>query len=449
MTNKRKRAKSVAAAKAIADKTTIELFSYNPRKRPSLADRGRNSGDNTLGVQPELNYGGDQKFSNSSQVSTGNRTVRSYSETDHHEKQNTTVPALLPLDFPSFNTYGLGETNDRVRSQELNLTNSKPQSYCYSNMGASNLTTPAVEASGTSVSGRIKDIRKALPYDDTLVGQYEPQYPDDDDNHNNDQGPPVEDLQDDYYDSNDDEDPNKQYTSGPLDPYSGQRSAFPIGKLSILNSDLSTPPVNVADYLARVQKEANEIPAVTCVSKSCSNSKTVTSSHSNTTSHGFGYQETMKVDAKWYRQFVKATFPATRARLLLQSAAGKSSKCIVQKNLPQSLVDWRKYLITHTPSSLFLHALPHGVLLTLLQYACKWTTANMPLQLCSWIYGMLVALPDTLDGQEVSLLRRLAKKCILVQTKHEKLVVEVQCFLTFTVSVVSGIYAQSDLIELI
>lgn len=449
MTNKRKRARSVAAAKA--DKATTELFSYNPRKRPSLADRGRNIGNNSLGVQPELNYGGDQNLSNLSQVSTGNRTARSYSEADHHEKQNIAGPALSPLGFPSFDTHSLDKTNNRVRSQELDLTNSKPQSYFYSNINVSNLTTPTVEASGTSVSGRVKDIRKTLPYDDTLVGKYEPQYPDDDETYNNDQGTPVDDLQDDYYNSYDDEDkdPNKQYTSGPLDPYSGQRSAFPIGKLSILNSDLSTPPVNVADYLARVQKEANEIPAVTCVTKSCSSSKTVTSSHSNTTSRGFGHQETMKVNAKWYRQFVKATFPATRARLLLQSAGGKSSKSIVQKNLPQSLVDWRKYLITHTPSSLFLHALPHSVLLTLLQYACKWTTANMPLQLCSWIYGMLVALPDTLDGQEVSLLRRLAKKCILVQTKHEKLVVEVQCFLTFTVSVVSGIYAQSDLIELI
>jgi hypothetical protein len=310
----------------------------------------------------------------------------------------------------------------------------------------------AVETPGPRNMDKIGDIRKVLPYDDTLVGQSGPSQPAHGDNQNNDEKIIGNDEEDDYYDFEEDEeeDINKQYTSGPLDPFSGQRSAFPIGKLTIFQSDLSTPPLNVADYLARVQKEASEIPVVTRVTKSSSNNQLKGADQSNSKNSIFGYEDTMKIDSKWYRQFVKATFPATRARLLLQSAAGKGSKSIVHKDLPQSLVDWRKHLLTHSPSSLFLHALPHSVLLTLFQYACKWTTANMPPQLCSWIYGMLVALPDTLDGQEVSLLRRLAKKCIAVHIKQEhRLTIQVECFLKFTVSVVAGVYAQSDLIELV
>lgn len=446
MSNKRKRTKSAAEGTALSSTSGPRSFDYHVRKRPSLADRGRNNAE--LNYQSELNYNdGDD---NSSSRPPPARTVKSYGELNYGDFSRDPVPTSRQQQ--TLQSYQDSNSNQSVaRPQEQDPAQPKLYSGNHDLMNNPNQKNSVVETLDARNMENARAIRKILPYDDAFIGQSDPSQLTNDD-HNKDKEV-TGNEEDGYYDDFEEDevnDSNKQYTSGPSDPHSGQRSAFPIGRLTILQSDLSTPPVNVADYLARVQKEASEIPAVTRVAKSSSSNQPEVTNQSHSKTRGFGYEDTMKIDSKWYRQFVKATFPATRARLLLHSAAGKGPKSITHKDLPQSLVDWRKHLLTHSPSSLFLHALPHSVLLTLFQYACKWTTTNMPPQLCSWIYGMLVVLPDTLDGQEVSLLRRLAKKCIAVHMKQDhRPTIQVECFLKFTVSVVAGIYAQSDLIELV
>ena len=291
----------------------------------------------------------------------------------------------------------------------------------------------------------------------------------------------------------------KSHTSGPIDFDTGQRSAFPI-PVSAPTSNLDGPPLNVMDYLSRVNKEASARPCIVHISRPqlqqqnqqlqqpqlqilhnvvqfggrtlrsysddlplpiptsrppevlvidipASSSVTIPTTRS----------ESLIIDLTWHNSFLD-TFRKARSTLAKTNTNANMNIALPDRYtdpnaLPQSFSKWRQFFLDpeNPPIVSLVTSFPHALLLKLLTYCQKWVSGNMSPLLGRWIYALLVTLPDTLTGDEIAVLRDLAKKCIAVRNSNraaQPLLPQSTVFcLDMTVSIVAGFYAQKDLIS--
>lgn len=134
--------------------------------------------------------------------------------------------------------------------------------------------------------------------------------------------------------------------------------------------------------------------------------------------------------------------------------------------------EWKKFLTVESkisPSPSLLYYLDITFNFRLIDYACKCLSKNISGQLSKWIYALLLKLPDTLEADDIALLRDLAKKCINIKNKSKskgkgksatmvnsikssgEVVLDptTSMCIDTTVSIISGYYGQLDLIKFI
>lgn len=277
----------------------------------------------------------------------------------------------------------------------------------------------------------------------------------------------VESL-DDYYDNPQASNTNAQ-TSGPINVDTGQRSAFPI-LASGSNPNMDNPPLNAMDYLSRVNKEASARPSIVHVNRPAQTlpprvvqfgGRTLKSYSDNPApvtvpSPSSAHQPqsapqpptALTVDLTWHTAFL-GSFAAAKAALNSAPNRPLPDRYAGPEALPQTLSKWRQFFLdpANLPIVSLVSSFPHPLLIKLLGYCQKWVSGNMSPLLARWIYALLVRLPDTLTGDEVAVLRDLAKKCILVRNNPLQPLSETTKFcLDTTVSIVAGVYSQKDLI---
>lgn len=270
-----------------------------------------------------------------------------------------------------------------------------------------------------------------------------------------------EDIDDFYGDDNTQK--SASYTSGPINVDTGQRSAFPVATEDD-DDDMENPPLNAMDYLRRVTKEANTRPSLVYVQRPQKprvvqfggrTLKSYADSGPETTVPPIVQQPakpiiettSLTVDASWYRSFL-TTY--SHAKLALSKLPKTSFPHKYSGDMPQTASKWREFFLNaeNTPTVSLVKSFDHELLFKLIRYGQKWMSASMSPLLSRWIYALLVRLPETLMGEEIAILRELAKKCILIRKNpSQSLTPTTQCCLDMTVCVVAGFYSQKDLIK--
>lgn len=266
----------------------------------------------------------------------------------------------------------------------------------------------------------------------------------------------------DYDDNNNDDDGNKVITAGPLDPEVGQRAAFP--EVDMMNAGpITGPPLNVEDYLSSVRREASERPSFVVSRKDKlardpvvpkgrgklrsydedNNGRGTNGSRKevpakNTTSCG------VVIDRAWRNAFMEQ-FKRTKGEI---SKIDKNTDVNIE--LPQTFSKWRQFILApeNRPRVSLLKRLDHELVMRLIGYCHKWVSSKMAPELAQWIYSLLVILPDEIMvGEDISVLRQLAKKCIQVKSNpHWQLDAVTAYTLDLVVTVVTEEYKQLDLL---
>ncbi|KAA8898672.1 hypothetical protein TRICI_006489 [Trichomonascus ciferrii] len=259
---------------------------------------------------------------------------------------------------------------------------------------------------------------------------------------------------------------NKPVTSGPMDAEFGQRVAFPgldnvdRGVDSIDNG----PPLSVEDYLRTVKTEASSRPSfvvakdkavrpVVPPGRGVLRSYEQHQAEDDGIPHGRQIKKTtrrpvapVEIDGNWAVLFLEQ-FSRTKEDI---SRGLARVETLNEVELPQTFSKWRQFVLSpeNAPHLSLLKRLDHALVVKLIGYCHKWVSSKMAPELAQWIYSLLVLLPDTVIGDDVSTLRELAKKCIQVkQNPHWPLNPVTAYTLDMVITIVARYYKQLDLLQ--
>lgn len=254
----------------------------------------------------------------------------------------------------------------------------------------------------------------------------------------------------------------KILTSGKLDVETGQRSAFPTDSTGdFAEGDV---PLNAFDYIASVRREAAKRPSFVHNGRTSyvvpkgrgpvrsyeedSGPQTYSTVKSQTVQSSSLYPQPAEtryqLDLEWYAQFIE-NFRSCKLTIV------DIPSCKPSVALPNTMAKWRVFMLDgqHPPTVSLVKSLSTGTMITLIGYQTKWLSTKINESLTQWIYSLLLCLPLILEGQDVAVLRDMAKKSIQIRTIPHKALDEMTAYTLDTiVSVVSGCYGQNDLVKL-
>ncbi|AOW02006.1 survival motor neuron interacting protein 1-domain-containing protein [Yarrowia lipolytica] len=237
----------------------------------------------------------------------------------------------------------------------------------------------------------------------------------------------------------------EEYTAGPLNEDTGQRSAFPLDE-QVADLDLEGPPMDVAQYLAQVKREANQSPAFT----------TVKGQRRATTPSTYSKKYTemslvmpLSVINEW-RVEIRKSF--MELRKTVQSHGDERPELPADSELPTTFSKWKTFISGSSspePTLQFIASLPHQQLFMLLEYCHKWLGPKISRGLSIWLMGLLSCLPDILDASEQASVRSLGKRAleILQNPKYDRLTDVTEFALKSVVIICADVYHQHDLVE--
>lgn len=205
---------------------------------------------------------------------------------------------------------------------------------------------------------------------------------------------------------------NKGYVQGPVDPFFGQRRAFPI-TIEASNVDLNKIPENVNEYLAQVRAEAGgfrDLKRIDDYEDSDLDAseyvfyKKPESTESKDTKDNddefiipmsdledFVYQ--YKAQREEYKDF--------RSSLHELDAI----------ELPKTAKEWKKFIWEVSCEKEYIaQIIEEEEHIKLLVYLGKWLGIMIDENYEEWIFGVLSAIEEVLTSSEISVLRQLGKK---------------------------------------
>jgi survival of motor neuron protein-interacting protein 1 len=232
-----------------------------------------------------------------------------------------------------------------------------------------------------------------------------------------------------------------------VDEETEQRYAFPIESVPPSNG----PPQNVAEYMASVRKEALARPNIICSHEPLhreQSSITIDGQDNNSVDEhveetGYKMETT---GSPWHASIVENFANSRKQFLANQGSISEKTLC---EELPHTLSKWRVFMFSadHPPRASLIASLELPLVLRLLGYSQKWLSAKISQEFAAWIYCLLVRLPDVFTADELSVVRELAKKAkLILSNPRQELDSTTSCILQVIVSVVGGVYGQTDLI---
>ncbi|KAK9480375.1 survival motor neuron interacting protein 1-domain-containing protein [Lipomyces japonicus] len=245
-----------------------------------------------------------------------------------------------------------------------------------------------------------------------------------------------------------------KYTSGPIDPESGQRGALPIFEstdtLSLNYDDENDTPQDAMEYLRAVRREAESRPRFVTVTK---RPGTAVEHHNFTKPEAHDKKDTgnKTIDSLQIRKIDKESHAVLKsqyqtARYVFENTHCDDPALAVNEPLPESLASWREFLQspTHRPTFEVLTLLEQEDVFRLFKYYLRWITPNMSRELSYWLFALLVRVADIVPAHEISILRQLCQKCIAVK-QEEGLSEIARATVDYVIFVVTDFYKQSDL----
>lgn len=220
------------------------------------------------------------------------------------------------------------------------------------------------------------------------------------------------------------------HVAGPVDPYFGQRRAFPVD-ISTLPVSESSEPADVAEYLAMVRVQAQQADReALALAQSKLQPQLQPDTHVGSTedspiggpidsphdqdsetaqwkSDFSGYYETQRAEYAAYVAGRQESGPSASEENSTAGSSGSSGTAA----LPATFKEWKRFVFSTRPDDELLYRVESGrQLMTLLVYFAKWLNKSVAPCFAEWITAALIATPEVLTGGEVSVLRGLAKK---------------------------------------
>ncbi|ANB12328.1 SMN family protein Yip11 [Sugiyamaella lignohabitans] len=266
-------------------------------------------------------------------------------------------------------------------------------------------------------------------------------------------------------------------TAGEIDLDAGQRSVFPGIPQNISAPSAGGPPLSALEYIQSVRFEARSRPSVVSVvpaavgddlesvenmeinGMECEELDPTTDhiSHGSVVEAVVDVEKTSAVsvvspvgiDLEWHTEFsekmksIREVWSADESRE--GQAGGKTAASTTAK--PQSLKEWRLYLMNCLPTPLNVRSVSLPDALFILSHCHKWMTPNLAPELSRWVFALLTRLPPVLNGDDISLLREAARKTHIARNDQQR---SPDAATKFTADIISSVaasfYGQTDLL---
>ncbi len=217
---------------------------------------------------------------------------------------------------------------------------------------------------------------------------------------------------------------NRQFTQGPLDELFGQRSAFPVNtnvkniKQYIKSGE---PPSNVETYLGMVRYEAENGGVFAFVEREGKEEEQHLEKDSVKPYHKTDL-EVQNSDAKgeekasWETEYLEL-YKQQKMDLFRGEMGGAENAKEAKRIPPKNAM--KKWILdsANVPTPALLRSISHETVFLLIRQCTELITAptDFPVPLSVWIHSLLLRAPEVLTGDDVSVLRELAKKFIRVR----------------------------------
>ncbi|GME93923.1 unnamed protein product [[Candida] boidinii] len=221
------------------------------------------------------------------------------------------------------------------------------------------------------------------------------------------------------------------HVAGPVDPYFGQRRAFPVD-LSKMAVSESSEPADVAQYLAmvRVQAQRADRESLGRFLQLAGEPRVQPQPQSQSQTHPQqpdahvvsldgptdGPDDNTRSETEQWKSDFLGYYKAQREEYAAYVAGREeswppSSSPAAAVALPATFKQWKQFVFATRPDDELLYRVESGrQLMTLLVYFAKWLNKSVAPCFAEWITAALIATPEVLTGGEVSVLRGLAKK---------------------------------------
>lgn len=229
---------------------------------------------------------------------------------------------------------------------------------------------------------------------------------------------------------------SKIITSGPIDIETNQRGVFPeLIELNDSSESDDTLPFDGISYLKKVRSEAKHRPGIKAVQAP----PTMTVIHiskptlSTKTTEAYSYI--------WEKEFLE-TFLALRISF---NSLHTTSKLI---SLPEDKAEWYRLILKtlHPPTTSMINCIDHSMALELLKWNTGWLSSTSPQQQMMWIFFLLIKIDTVMTSDELSILRELCKKCLILRNSKTTLPLYIQFSIDMVISIVGNLFGQKDLL---
>lgn len=230
----------------------------------------------------------------------------------------------------------------------------------------------------------------------------------------------------------------KNMTSGPIDEETNQRGVFPeIIDINSLSGDEDALPLDGISYLKKVRAEAKLRPGVKAVQAPPAVTK-ITVIPAPT----LAQKVTKACSRVWKEKFLE-TFVALRTSFsTLQMASTLLS------SLPKDKTEWRRLIFDtlHPPTMSMLCRIDQYTALNLIKWNTGWLSSTSPQQQMMWIFFLLVKIDMVMTSDELSILRELCKKCLILRNSKTNLPLYIQSNIDMVILIVGNLFGQKDLL---
>ncbi|KAG4305900.1 hypothetical protein PORY_000810 [Pneumocystis oryctolagi] len=239
----------------------------------------------------------------------------------------------------------------------------------------------------------------------------------------------------------------KNLTSGPIDIETNQRGVFPeMIELDNSSEEDDDLPSDGISYLKQVRMEAKHRPGIMVAQlplfASTKPEETVKKVIvKNELEEQLVISGEKSYSSVWQKNFLKK-FTALRASF---NSLPVTSNLLL---LPKNKTGWHQLILEtlQFPTVPMLCHIDQYTALNLLKWNTKWLSCNSPRQQMMWIFFLLVKIDIVMTSDELSILRELSKKCLILRKSKTDLPLHIQSNIDMVISVVGNLFGQKDLL---
>lgn len=112
---------------------------------------------------------------------------------------------------------------------------------------------------------------------------------------------------------------------------------------------------------------------------------------------------------------------------------------------PENFTEWRRFVMTNQPVVSLISNFDHELTMRLIIYCTRWLNNNIPEQISTWIFALLVKLDDILESSDAATVRDLAVRAKKINAKGDVVGETTRATNDFIILIVSMFFGQRDL----